>query len=187
MLHKPDKHRLLLIPLLALLAGPGCFWDKDMVDQPSAKPQASIAPAEPDAIPTWGGETVPEPDSERALFAAKDAAAALHNPIAATRESIARGADFYQVHCLVCHGEQGLGDGPVGVKFTDPSPVDLNDAHTQDQADGQLFFTITRGRVVMPFYRDALNPAERWDLVNFIRARFGQKDDNNEHTTGHRG
>ena len=88
---------------------------------------------------------------------------------------MARGRDFYQVHCRVCHGLQGLGDGPVGVKFTDPSPVDLNLAHTQDQTDGQLFFTITRGRVAMPFYRDALSQRERWDLINFIREEFGKQ------------
>ena len=174
------RYRIIVILLLGQAAGSGCFWDKDMVDQPSAKPQEAIAPVEPDAVPTWGGETLPTPGSERELFAAKDAAAALTNPVPATRESVSRGADFYQTHCLVCHGEEGRGDGPVGEKFVDPTPVDLNEAHTQDQADGEIFFTITRGRVAMPFYRDALSPNERWDLVNFVRAQFGQESEENE-------
>ena len=172
------NHRRILIALLLLVAttpARGFPWDQDMVDQPSAKPQESATPAQPNAVPIKGGETLPAPTSEREIFAAKDAAASIPNPVPATAESIERGAAFYQVNCWVCHGEQGRGDGPVGVKFVENSPVDLNKAHTQEQTDGQLFFTITRGRVDMPFYRDALDPQERWDLINFIRARFGNE------------
>jgi mono/diheme cytochrome c family protein len=169
--------RVAAIVLLLIQAGPGWSfpWDKDMVDQPSAKPQESEAPAEPDAVPVAGGETVPAPTTEAAMFAAKDAAAALPNPVPATPESVARGAELYRTNCLICHGETGRGDGIVGRKFLDPSPVNLNESYTQDQADGQLFFTLTRGRVVMPSYRDALSPEERWHVVNYIRAEFGQK------------
>ena len=150
-------------------------WDRDMVDQPSAKAQESIAPAEPNAIPVTGGEFLPAPTSEAEIFDAKDAAATIQNPVAASAESIARGEYFYQINCLVCHGAQGHGDGPVGQKFTDPTPVDLNEDYTQDQADGQIFFTLTRGRVAMPFYRDALSQQERWDVVNYIKNEFGEQ------------
>ena len=172
------SHRHGLVALLLTVATASAWgfpWDHDMVDQPSAKPQESATPAQPNAVPIQGGETLPAPTTEREIFAAKDAAASIPNPVPATRESIARGADFYEVNCRVCHGEQGRGDGAVGVKFVENSPVDLNKAHTQDQTDGQLFFTITRGRIDMPFYRDALNPRERWDLINFIRDRFGNQ------------
>ena len=50
---------LLLLSYAAL--GWGYPWDQDMVDQPSAKPQESPAPAEPNAIPIGGGETMPDP------------------------------------------------------------------------------------------------------------------------------
>ena len=150
-------------------------WDQDMVDQPSAKPQESKAPAEPNAIPIGGTEFLGVPMSEAEAFAAKDAAATIPNPVPASAESIARGEFFYQTNCLVCHGAKGLGDGPVGLKFLDPSPVDLNDDYTQDQTDGQLFFTITRGRVAMPFYRDALSQQERWDVINYLRKEFGKQ------------
>ena len=171
------QHKLLALIFLAATASAWGFpWDRDMVDQPSVKPQESVTPPEPHAVPTEGGETLPSPTTEKGIFAAKDAAASIPNPVPATAESIARGADFYQVHCRVCHGQKGHGDGPVSVKFIDNSPVDLNKAHTQDQTDGQLFFTITRGRVAMPFYRDALNQSERWDLINFIRDSFGNSN-----------
>ena len=148
-------------------------WDKDMVDQPSEKAQESMAPPGPGSVPIDGGETVPLPLTDEEASDMKDAAAALQNPVPATEESIARGKYFYEINCLVCHGPEGRGDGPVGEKFVEKAPVDLTDAYTQDQADGQLFFTLTRGRVKMPFYRDALSPAERWDVVNYVKSAFG--------------
>jgi mono/diheme cytochrome c family protein len=173
-LHFPQQLLALLL-LAATTSAWGLPWDQDMVDQPSAKPQESATPAEPNAVPIEGGETLPSPSTEKEIFAAKDAAAGIPNPVPATAESIARGAAFYETNCRVCHGKQGHGDGPVGVKFLENSPVDLNEAHTQDQTDGELFFTITRGRIEMPFYRDALSQGERWDLINFIRDRFGKR------------
>jgi len=172
-----STHSLIAIFLLGFAANGWAYpWDQDMVDQPSEKPQESVAPAEPaSSVPTQGGETVPAPTTERGMFDAKDAAVSVPNPVPATPESIERGKYFYEINCLVCHGETGKGDGPVGKKFVDPTPVDLNDAYTQDQADGQIFFTLTRGRVAMPFYRDALNPEERWDVINYLRNEFGNK------------
>ena len=150
-------------------------WDKDMVDQPSEKAQESIAPPGPGSVPITGGETVPMPKNDQESADMKKAAAAIENPNPATEESIARGKYFYEINCLVCHGAEGLGDGPVGRKFVDKGPVDLNDAYTQDQAVGQLFFTLTRGRDKMPFYRDALSPSERWDVINYVKSEFGEE------------
>ncbi len=149
--------------------------NKDMVDQPSEKAQESIAPPGPGSVLIEGGETLPLPLTDDEAADMKDAAAAIQNPVHASTESIARGKYFYEINCLVCHGTEGLGDGPVGLKFVEKAPVDLNDAYTQEQADGQLFFTLTRGRAKMPFYRDALNQSERWDVINYVRNEFGEK------------
>jgi mono/diheme cytochrome c family protein len=105
----------------------------------------------------------------------KEAAVAMVNPVPASQESIERGEYFYEITCLVCHGTTGIGDGPVGLKFIEKAPVDLNEPYTQDQADGQLFFTLTRGRAKMPFYRDALSPTERWDVINYVRSEFASQ------------
>jgi len=150
-------------------------WDKDMVDQPSAKPQESPAPLAPDSTPIVGGETLPAPTTDQGMDEAKDAAVAVLNPVPTSAESLAQGEYLYQINCLVCHGKDGRGDGPVGQKFKTKSPVDLHEAYTQDQADGQLFFTLTRGRALMPFYRDALSIEERWHIINYIKHKFGNK------------
>lgn len=172
------RSRLLTISLLMI--GPASLgwaypWDQDMVDQPSQKAQESIAPPGPGSVPIDGGEALPLPLNDDEASAMKDAAAALLNPVHASADSIARGKYFYEINCLVCHGPEGRGDGPVGSKFVEKAPVDLHDAYTQDQADGQLFFTLTRGRVKMPFYRDALSPSERWDVINYVKSEFGEE------------
>ena len=163
---------VLLLFLQANL-GWGYPWDQDMVDQPIAKPQRSPAPPGPGSVPIEGGETLPSPTTNEGMTAAKDAAAALSNPIPVTAESLARGEYLYQINCLGCHGREGKGDGPVGLKFVTKSPVDLHEEYTQDQADGQLFFTLTRGRELMPFYRDALSVEERWHVINYVKNEFG--------------
>ena len=163
---------IVLLLLCQSAASWGYPWDKDMVDQPIPKAQRSLAPAEPNAVPTTGTETLPSPTTEAGMFEAKDDAATLQNPIPTTAESVATGKYLFELTCLVCHGAGGLGDGPVGVLLA-TVPVDMNLPYTQDQTDGQLFFTITRGRVTMPYYRDALSREERWHVINYLRAEFG--------------
>ncbi|MBT8143461.1 MAG: cytochrome c, partial [Gammaproteobacteria bacterium] len=76
-----------------------------------------------------------------------------------------------QTHCASCHGAGGSGDGPVGLKYV-PPPMDLTTDYVQQQADGQLFYTITHGGVVMPFYRDAIDIEDRWHLINYIKSEL---------------
>ena len=169
------KHIVTVVALLAISVVGWAFpWNQDMVDQPVAKPHRGQAPAGPGSIPIEGGETLPAPTTEQGMFDAKDDAAVIPNPEAATPESIVQGENLYQINCLVCHGAGGLGDGPVG-QLLAVAPVDLNDAYTQDQADGQIFFTLTRGRGTMPYYRDALSHEERWHVINYLRSEFGSE------------
>ena len=171
-----SRWTLLFLAILPASLASGFGWNKDMVDQPSEKAQEDVAPAGPGSIPVHGNEIVPLPLNDEQADEMKDAAVAVENPVPATPDSIERGKYFYEINCLVCHGASGTGDGPVGEKFVTKAPVDLNDPYTQDQADGQLFFTLTRGRALMPYYRDALSPSERWDVVNYLRSEFGNDD-----------
>jgi mono/diheme cytochrome c family protein len=168
--------QLVLILLLPVTTSWGYGWNRDMADQPSEKAQESVAPPGPGSVPTHGNEMVPLPADDLEADEMKEAAARLENPVPVTPESIARGKYFYEINCLVCHGETGVGDGPVGRKFVTKAPVDLNDADTQDQAPGQNLLTLTRGRALMTFYRDALSPKERWEVVNYIMSEFGTNE-----------
>jgi mono/diheme cytochrome c family protein len=171
-------YRRNLAYVVCLLAFPGAGltlpWDKDMHDQPSMKPQDSLVAEINDSIPVGGREEFPPPKDVIELVRARlDAGRTLVNPIAISPESLTRGRELYETHCIVCHGKQGRGNGPVGQKFV-PQPMELNLDYVQLQPDGQIFYTISHGSLAMPFYRQAIAAEDRWHLVNFIKEVFGE-------------
>ncbi|GAB4433636.1 MAG: hypothetical protein Kow002_21040 [Anaerolineales bacterium] len=91
------------------------------------------------------------------------------NPVPADEFSIARGRTFYEYNCLMCHGETGAGNGPIGVFLLEKKPVDLSSALVQEQSDGDIFLTLTNGKGMMPNMRENLTIRDRWDVVNYIR------------------
>lgn len=164
--------------VLILLALPGAGvslpWDKDMVDQPAMKAQESQVSLNASSVPVGGKEgSSPPRDVIELVRARLEAGRTLVNPIVKSPESLARGREVYEVHCIVCHGAQGRGNGPVGRKFV-PQPMELNFDYVQLQPDGQIFYTISHGSLAMPFYRQAIAPEDRWHLVNFIKEVFGE-------------
>ncbi len=167
-----------LASVIFLLAIPGAGltlpWDKDMQDQPSFKPQDSQISINPSSMPVGGKDRFSPPEDIIELVQARlQAGRTLVNPMAVSPESVARGEQMYKVHCLVCHGEQGRGNGPVGRKFV-PQPMELNFDYVQLQPDGQLFYTISHGSIAMPYYRQAMLAEDRWNLVNYITEVFGE-------------
>jgi mono/diheme cytochrome c family protein len=168
-----------LASAIFLLALPGAAvtlpWDKDMRNQPSVKPQESLVRLNASSVPVGGKDGYPPPRDVIELVRARlDAGRTLTNPIPKSPESLARGGELYEVHCIVCHGAQGRGNGPVGRKFV-PQPMELNFDYVQLQPDGQLFYTISHGSLAMPFYRQAVAVEDRWHLVNFIKEVFGEQ------------
>lgn len=163
--------------LLAIPGTSGAFpWNKDMRDQPSVKAQETEVAAIQSSMPVGGNERFPAPKDIIDLVRARlDAGRKLVNPIARSSESVDRGRVSYDTHCLVCHGSQGRGDGPVGKKFV-PQPMELNLDYVQLQPDGQIFYTISHGSIAMPHYRQAMTVEDRWHLVNFIKEEFGEAE-----------
>ncbi len=168
-----------LVCAISLLALPGAAvtlpWDKDMQDQLTIKPQESLVRLNASSVPITGKEIYPPPsDVIRLVRARLDAGRTLVNPIRKSPESLTRGREMYELHCIVCHGPQGRGDGPVGQKFV-PQPIELNFDYVQLQPDGQIFYTISYGSLAMPSYREAVAVEDRWHLVNFIKEVFGEQ------------
>lgn len=162
--------------LLLTLPGAGMTlpWDKDMRNQPSVKPQESLVRLNAASVPVDGKDGYPPPEDVIELVRARlDAGRTLENPIPKSPESLARGREMYDRHCIVCHGEQGRGNGPVGQKFV-PQPMELNFDYVQLQPDGQIFYTISHGSLAMPYYRQAIEVEDRWHVVNFIKEVFGE-------------
>jgi len=86
--------------------------------------------------------------------------------------SIVRGAAIYADNCVPCHGATGRGDGPAAAGLP-VRPADLTEPHLFAHSPGDLFWWVSHGmdEGVMPGFAGELNPNQRWDVINFIRAR----------------
>src|SRR6478672_7041724 len=67
----------------------------------------------------------------------------LENPYRASPQTLEEGKALFQTYCLVCHGEQGKGDGPISGKIP-PPPSYLSDRLMQFPP-GRIFHVITLG------------------------------------------
>lgn len=90
-------------------------------------------------------------------------------PVPATTASLQRGQVLFGINCVLCHGQDGTGNGPIGGYFT-PSPADLTGEYVKSLSDDAIFMTITEGRGVMLGLAENLSPADRWDVVNYVRS-----------------
>ena len=84
-------------------------------------------------------------------------------------ESVARGAEVYQVFCVCCHGPMGAGDGPIA-KRGFPPPPSLQTGNSLQMQDGQLFHILTYGQGSMSDFAGQLVPQQRWDVINYVRS-----------------
>ena len=91
------------------------------------------------------------------------------NPIPSTSESVATGLSLYATHCQLCHGTEGLGDGPASAGLS-PPVADLV-VHVPLHPDRALFDFVHDGiqDAAMPALGETLSDEEIWHLVNYIR------------------
>ena len=100
-------------------------------------------------------------------------------PVPVTKELVDRGQDRYNIHCIVCHGPVGNGDGMV-VRRGFPQPPTYHDDRLRDAPVGHFFDVITNGWGKMNSYAYQIQPADRWAIAAYIRAlQAGQNPDEN--------
>ena len=145
-------------------------WVTFMAIQPSFDDQEKPLPVPAQSVPVEGAAYLPgmgEPV----------------NPVPADETSIARGAELFNTHCVMCHGADGRGGGTVAAFLVKKKPADLTSAAVQDKTDGSMFLTITNGIYnpsntlfpevefsgQMPPMNENLTVRERWDVINYLR------------------
>lgn len=89
--------------------------------------------------------------------------------IARTPENLAIGKHFYDINCYPCHGEQGLGDGPVSVKFPPNNIPSYATDRIQTLTEGGMYHSITYGKNYMGSYASVLTPTERWCVIQYVQ------------------
>jgi len=127
----------------------------DMADQLSVGYQEGPRLLPPEgAVPLQGQAVIPEE------FPA--------NPVAADATSLQRGTILYSIHCQLCHGPQGHGDGPLA-RYFDRTPQNLTGPQISAEFDGSVYLTVLQGFGQMPSLAENLTVRERWDVINYVR------------------
>src|SRR5512143_1329199 len=145
--------RLIILAAAPLLMA--AIW---MDDQQSYKPyKAPVLSPPANAVPVSGKEIISQ-EME------------LKNPVKPDTEFLALGKALFDINCAICHGQTSAERGPVGKKLV-PPPPGLDHDMVQGLTDSTIFKAVTFGFGRMPAFQDKLMPAERWNLVNFLRTR----------------
>ncbi len=131
-------------------------WPSFMEIQPSYRPMEDPLPVQERSIPVEGAAFIPN-------------MGAPENPSSVDEASLTRGAELYAIHCQMCHGVTGAGNGPIS-PFLANRPANFTTEVVQSKSDGSFFFSISNGvDGRMPALNENLTVSERWDVVNFLR------------------
>ena len=131
----------------------------------AAGPADTAPPASPDAASAHPAGPHEHPEAR-----------ALSNPVAATPDSVATGAELYTMHCATCHGPTGRGDGRLAAATAayGARPSNLADATWRHGgSDGEIFVAIRDGigpDFAMDAYGGRLAEPDIWRLVNFLKS-----------------
>ena len=77
------------------------------------------------------------------------------------------GEAIYIKNCQSCHGNPGKGNSLKSLK---PIPPDLSSVSSQALTDGELFYILSTGRMIMPSFKNVLSEDERWRVISFLRS-----------------
>jgi mono/diheme cytochrome c family protein len=146
---------LLLVGLLLTYQIIWLPFPSDMTDSPAVGYQEGIRKKLPaDSVPLHGEGVIPDEFPT--------------NPVAADQVSLQRGGILYDIHCALCHGKSGRGDGPLASYFT-RTPERLSGPKAAAEFDGTVYLMILQGVGEMPSLAENLTIRERWDVINYIR------------------
>jgi mono/diheme cytochrome c family protein len=88
-----------------------------------------------------------------------------------------KGRPIYEKYCLLCHGPQGMGDGPQG-KLMNPPAANFKSPESRNKSDMVLLKTIQEGhsKTAMSGWENELNKKQMMDVLSYIRKLSGKDD-----------
>jgi hypothetical protein len=130
-----------------------------MITQAADKPYKSRMPDIPvGTVPTTGRAATFE-QAQSALKA---------SPLPVSPNTLDDGRVYYGYYCLMCHGENGDGNGPVGQSYV-PKPTDLSSPTVARLTDAQLYSRMLHGEGHDPVMSQTVQTEHRWPLVLYVR------------------
>lgn len=163
--------QLLIMAFIACCAS----CDDEMADTSHFEPmEASGLFADGTSARTPPAGTVPRGANVSELAVATGRApgtneAVAHSPLPFTMDRIQRGRELFNIHCIVCHGEDGYGKGIV-VRRGFPQPPTYHSDRLRNAPDGHFFDVITHGYGRMHPFGARVAIEDRWAIVGYIRA-----------------
>ena len=103
-------------------------------------------------------------------------------PLPVTSQLMDRGRERFNIHCAICHGKTGQGNGLASLRALELEqgtwvpPTSIHADHVKRQPVGQLFHSITNGVRKMPAYGHQISPEDRWAIVLYLRALQRSQD-----------
>lgn len=132
-------------------------WISMMEIQPNFRAMEDPLPLPEDSVPVQGEVYI------RGMGAPE-------NPVEPSEESLSTGEALYLVHCAVCHGADGKGQGSVSGFLREHPPTDLTANPLVMDNAGAVYLTITEGvEGRMPALHQNLTVIERWHVVNYVQ------------------
>ena len=94
----------------------------------------------------------------------------LNSTALSASEDTKKGKKIYEQYCLVCHGPQGNGDGPVGMALK-PPPANLTGDMVKKKPDSELLTVIRKGRTgtAMPAWEEDLSEQQIKNVLAYVR------------------
>ena len=112
-----------------------------------------------------------KPSNETASLAELVVTEQTKNPLPDAR-SVTTGKALYAVHCTMCHGDNGKGEGSAGSSIA-VKPSDLTTGSVAVATDGKLFLIVKNG--VKKDGKQTMPPARKitdkdiWEIVAYVR------------------
>jgi len=93
----------------------------------------------------------------------------VQNPLKIDVNLLRRGQERYNIHCALCHGATGSGNG-IMTKYGMVGVASITDELHALMSDGEFYSIITSGKGRMMPYAPQIKVSDRWAIVAYMRA-----------------
>jgi mono/diheme cytochrome c family protein len=91
------------------------------------------------------------------------------NPLKVDMALLRRGQERYNIHCALCHGATGTGNG-IMTQYGMVGVASITDQLHLLMSDGEYFNVISSGKGRMMAYGPQIKVRDRWAIVAYLRA-----------------